>query len=449
MSGGARGGAGVWRPGPALQRAVLVVGLLLAAALVTGRAELVALAAPLLLGTVWALLVGPWPGRGAAGTAGEVQPPRAVARAPRVAGQGARVAVQVDVEHADGGQLAVVRLPGSDSFPHGRTVAAPLDDGHAVLRASALLSRWGTVTVARPDLLVAGADALMLYGPVVSLEGRVAVVAASGKVPAAPLPPRSGGLVGVHRTRLPGDGTDLLDVREFRPGDRMRRIDWRVSARRGVLHVRRTAVDADAEIVLCLDTRYDVGPDVATWPSPPGLGAQGTSRVGSSLDVSVRATVSLAETFLRQGDRVSVLDLARPQLSVPRGTGVRHLRRIRRQLAEVAVHLQARRLVLRRGSVPPSAVVVLVSPMLDEAASDLAVSLRRRGREVVVLDVLPRPLVPPRRSRSELLAHRLLQAERDLRLRSLRSHGVLVATWDPVAVPVLLRQRARDRRRVA
>ncbi|HEX5535016.1 MAG TPA: DUF58 domain-containing protein [Actinomycetales bacterium] len=444
------------RPGPALQRAVLVVGALLAGALLTGDAGLVVLATPLLVGTLAALLAGDavtggGPNRRLGGWLGRRAPaePVTVTAAPRVAGQGQRVPVEVAIENADGAQLAVVAMPDGTTLPQGQVVAAAVKGGEARVSAVADLQRWGMVTAARPDVLLVGPDALLLTGPWEGPERRVAVLPAVERVPAAPLPPRAAGLVGAHLTRRPGDGSELLDVREYRPGDRMRRIDWRVSARRGALHVRRTAVDADAEVVLCLDSRHDVSDDVATWPSPPGLGARGTTRPGSSLDVAVRATASVAEAFLRQGDRVSFLDLTRPRLGVPAGTGVRHLRRLRRQLAEVAVDAQARKLLVRPGAVRPSAVVVLVSPMLDEAIADLAVAMRRRGRELLVIDVLPSPLRPPERSRAEQVAFRLLLSERELRLRALTRHGVLVTRWDPAAVPVALRQRLRDRRRAA
>ncbi|MFP5347993.1 MAG: DUF58 domain-containing protein [Actinomycetes bacterium] len=435
------GTAAGWRSAPALHRAVLVVGLLLAGSLLTGAAQLVALAAPLLVGTVSAVLAEGWPLRRRA------RPdPVGSALAPRVVQQAARVPVRIRVERADGAQLAVVRVPDGVRFPQGVVVAVPVVGGSATLTASATLRLWGSAVAARPDLLVAGPDGLALFGPAQAPECKVAVLPAADRTPAVPLPPRAAGLVGVHRTSRPGEGSELLDVREFLPGDRLRRIDWRVSARRGALHVRRTAVDADAEVVLCLDSRYDLGEDVPGWPHPPGHGSLGTTEPGSSLDVSVRACLSLAETFLRHGDRVSLVDLSRPQLSLPRGSGQRQLRRIRRQLAEVAVHHEARRLVLRPRAVPASATVAMVSPMLDAAVSDLVVSLRRRGQEVVVVDVLPAPLRPPRRSRSELLAFRLLMAERGVRLAALERHGAVVVRWDPVAVPVRLRQRARQRR---
>ena len=47
-----------------------------------------------------------------------------------------------------------------------------------------------------------------------------------------PLPYRLQGLTGPHDSRRAGDGNDLRDINLFTPGDRLRRIDWRVTARR-------------------------------------------------------------------------------------------------------------------------------------------------------------------------------------------------------------------------
>src|SRR5699024_620324 len=77
-----------------------------------------------------------------------------------------------------------------------------------------------------------------------------------------------------HTSRRVGDGTAFRDVHLFTPGDRLRRIDWRVSARRSLdvrtgrlteLYVRRTFATADASVMLVVDSRDAVGPDVATW----------------------------------------------------------------------------------------------------------------------------------------------------------------------------------------
>lgn len=432
-------GTGGWRPAHALRRAVLLGLVLPGAAVATGRADLLVLGAPLAIGTVLAVLAGPR-------RLGTSAPPSATVRVARLAGQGQRVRVGVDLDLPAGTQAALVRLPTGDVVPFGLEAGVP-GPGLRRLGTQVLLRRWGRVSLVRPDLRAIGPDALVLHDPLPGAETTVRVLPAVDRPVPAPLPPRSAGVVGAHRTRRAGEGTDLLDVCEFRPGDRMRRIDWRVSARRGTLHVRRTAVDADADVVLALDTRLDVGGRARQWPTSPGAGALGSTAEGSSLDLGVRTAASLAAAFLAQGDRVSVLDLSRPRLSCPPGTGRRHLRRVRRQLAEAAVVDGAGRLLLRPGVVPPGAVLLLLSPFLDAPPADLAQRMALRGTQMMAVDVLP-PVDPTHRVRRDEVAARLVLAERAARLDLLRRAGVQVCPADAALVARLLREAARRRQRV-
>ena len=48
-----------------------------------------------------------------------------------------------------------------------------------------------------------------------------------------PLPRRLQGLTGSHESARAGDGGDFRDVHPFTAGDRLRRIDWKATARRG------------------------------------------------------------------------------------------------------------------------------------------------------------------------------------------------------------------------
>jgi uncharacterized protein (DUF58 family) len=205
-------------------------------------------------------------------------------------------------------------------------------------------------------------------------------------------------------------------------------------------------VDADADVVLALDTRLDVGSRVDRWPLPTA-GTPGLTVPGSSLDVTVRTAASLAQAFLAQGDRLAVLDLSRPRLSCPPGTGRRHLRRVRGRLAEVAVVEGAGRLVVRPGSVPAGAVVLLLSTFLDAPAVDLAQRLAQRGTQVVAVDVLPAADTTHLSGRDEV-AGRLVLAERAARLERLRRGGVQVCRDDAALVARLLRDAARRRQRV-
>jgi uncharacterized protein (DUF58 family) len=438
-----------WTGSRAARRAALLCLLLPTLGAVTGRADVVLLAAPLVVGTALALasqLTGTAGGRGGVGSR---------VHAPGQVGQGEQVEVLVEAVLPPGAQAGVVRLPAQGSLPFGTVAAVGASgtaDGVRRLSTTLTLPLWGAVLVARPDVRAVGADALVLADPVIGGHRTVRVLPAADRSSPAPLRPRTTGVVGSHRTRRAGEGLDLLDVREFRAGDAVRRIDWRVSARRGSLHVRRNALDADADVVVLLDTRVDVSREVARWPAPPGPEGVGTTAPGSSLDLSVRAAVTLTRSLLEQGDRVAVVDLSRPRQSVPPGTGRRQLRRVRTRLVDSAVHWQARRLLLRPGTVQPGMVAVLVSPLLDDAVEELALRLRRRGTEVVAVDTLPGPLdldhpgsdVPVR----DRTAARLVERERAERVRRLAAAGVVVGPAEASALARVLREVARRRRQV-
>lgn len=436
-----------WQGSRAARRAALLCLLLPLAGLATGRADLVVLAAPLLVGTALALA--------AHLTRDRHEDGRLAVRvdAPGQVGQGERVDVQVVVDVPGSVQAAVVRLPVEGSLPFGDEVGVAPRAGRQVrLGTRVRLPLWGAVVVARPDVRLVGADALLLADPVTGPERTVRVLPGVGSREPAPLRPRATGVVGAHRTRRAGEGLDLLDVREFHPGDSTRRIDWRVSARRGTLHVRRHALEADADVVVLLDTRLDVGRVVRDWPAPPSPPGAGTAAAGSSLDLTVRTATTLTAALLDQGDRVSVVDLARPRHSVPPGTGRRQLRRVRTRLVGAAVHWQARRLQLRPGVVQPGMVAVVLTPALDDDVAELVRRLRRRGAEVVLVDTLPDDLdlsypVSADQVRDRTAA-RLVLRERAERLARVRATGAVVAPRGAGAVARVLRSAARRRERL-
>src|SRR5512142_2240608 len=60
-------------------------------------------------------------------------------------------------------------------------------------------------------------------------------------------------LQGDYLGLLPGAGTEPGESREYRPGDDVRRIDWPVTARTTVPHVRQTVSDRELETWVALD----------------------------------------------------------------------------------------------------------------------------------------------------------------------------------------------------
>lgn len=60
-------------------------------------------------------------------------------------------------------------------------------------------------------------------------------------------------LQGDHRGLFPGRGREPGDARPYQPGDDVRRIDWNVTARSGLVHVRDTVADHELETTLISD----------------------------------------------------------------------------------------------------------------------------------------------------------------------------------------------------
>src|ERR1700754_478396 len=280
-----------WVPTRALGRSVLLTGLLLVLGVAFGRVDLVLLAAPFAIGAVIALR-----------------------RIPRSAPE---VTISSDDDHlVEGGRLgAALTVANPDVVPYDLVVirtrtspwlklengdrpfaiTVPLDGWAAVeLPGDAL--RWGRHDVGPAAARVAACTGLLACRPVVTPAQGVRVYPETEPFNAVEAMPAAAGLVGNHRSRRPGEGGELAGVRPFAPGDRLRRIDWRVSLRTRDLHVAATLSDRDAEVLLLLDVLAEAG----AWG-----GVKGSASV---LDTTVRAAAAIAEHYLQSGDRGSLLE---------------------------------------------------------------------------------------------------------------------------------------------
>jgi uncharacterized protein (DUF58 family) len=429
-----------WRRTDALVRALVVgVGLMLAG-LVMHRVELALVGLPLVI----SLLLTRTP---------VVDPQVVTTASPNTVDSGSHAVVGVTVRPGDGAVLTALRMPLPATPGVGPVHLLPATDGEVSTKVT--WNAWGHGIYLRPDHLFASHDGLHVFGPVVGAPAQHTVLPPTEPLLPGPLPPRAAGLVGAHRSGRAGDGMELRDIRPFQSGDRLRRVDWRVSLRAsaavggtlvpGTLHVRERHAEADADLVLALDTRLDVGREVALWNArPPGMDV----RAGGSLDLGVRAASSIAAAHLRHGDRVGLVDLGHPRGGVPAGSGLRQLQRIRHQL----VHASRRVAgsgdpVLNQAQVPPGATLVVLSPFLDDQLVDLTVRLTRRGRLVLAVDLLPAELAADRTTPWGAAVVSVLRAEHRMRLRALEEHGIVVVPWDGGGQIAAVLRRIRGRRR--
>lgn len=257
-----------------------------------------------------------------------------------------------------------------------------------------------------------------------------------------PVPRTLTGLHGVHQGRRPGQGGDFRDIHPFAPGDELRRVDWRATARLarrpGELLVRRSTALSDASVVIALDTAEDLGAVVASW----GTGDFERSGV-TSLDRARQAAAAIAATAIGEGDRVALHVLTYGGRSVRSGSGARHLARLQATIAAIGQAGEDGRF-RRTPPVPHGSVIYVLSTFFEGAAAQTAMMWRGGGHRVVAVDVLPE-LELARLTKTQLIALRVVLAERENVFSDLRGAGVEVIPWSDDAAAEL-RAATRIRR---
>ncbi len=225
--------------------------------------------------------------------------------------------------------------------------------------------------------------------------------------------------------RQKGDGLEFADLRMFGPGDRVRSINWRASARRNELVVNERHPERNTDVILFLDSV-----------------AEARRGDRSTLDLAVGAASTIATRYLERRDRVGVVSFGGILRWLVPGTGLAQRYRIVDSLLETAVvfnYAWKDVSVIPARTLPPQALVLALTPLLDERSVSALLDLRARGYDLVVVEVSPVPFAEPGSGELEQLAHRLwLLHRQELRARY-EALGVAVATWgDDVSLEAAL-----------
>jgi uncharacterized protein (DUF58 family) len=275
--------------------------------------------------------------------------------------------------------------------------------------------RWGTYEVG--DTLWRARDAfgLLVFEGSVGSPQRLKVYP-SGETLTRLLQPLetqvfSGNQVARHR----GEGIEFADLRPFTTGDRVRRVNWRATARRGAPWVNEAHPERNTDVVLFLDTF-----------------AEARRSDAGTLDLGVRAAAAFATHYLKDKDRVGLVAFGGVLNWLTATTGTMQLYRIVDSLldAEIMLSYAWKDLdVIPTRTLPPRALVIALSPLLDERAVRSLLDLRGRGYDLAVIELSPFPFVTEGESETELLAYRLWRLRREALRSRYASLGVPVVEW--------------------
>ncbi|MCP2163793.1 DUF58 domain-containing protein [Goodfellowiella coeruleoviolacea] len=176
-------------------------------------------------------------------------------------------------------------------------------------------------------------------------------------------------LQGNHLGLVPGPGSEPGEARPYQPGDDVRRMDWAVTARTTVPHIRETVADRELETWLVVDLS-------------PSLDF-GTAAC-EKRDLAVAAAAAVAHLTRGGGNRIGALiATGEQQVRIPARGGLAHARSLVRRIAETPRAPEG-----TRGD-------------LATALEQLRRPPRRRGLAVVISDFLgPMDWLRPLRSLS-------------------------------------------------
>src|SRR5918993_5377156 len=100
------------------------------------------------------------------------------------------------------------------------------------------------------------------------------------------------GFAGDYHSAFHGSGIEFAQVREYLPGDDIRTIDWNVTARTGVPHVKEFIEERDLTVLIAVDVSGSMGFGSVDW---------------RKCDIAAELAAVFAFSAVENSDRVGIL----------------------------------------------------------------------------------------------------------------------------------------------
>lgn len=405
-----------WRASPLTLAIATGAAAALAAAVIGGRWQLIAFAAPL-LGVLCSIYwQRPVP---AVQVLGEPDSQRCF--------ENEQVHVKVWATTDSTAQSGSEPIEVTVSAPTGMQLDALQSDCRTARMVAASAPRWGRYPIrARVDVVARGG---LLTGSGTVDAAEIVVFPLTPPQPTAIPQTELLDRLGAHLTRHIGPGVEYADIRPYVPGDQLRAVNWAVSARRGRLHVTQRLTDRAADVVVLIDT----------YRQPPGPATEATERIA-------RGAAQVVQTALRNGDRAGIVALGgnRPRW-LGADIGQRQFYRVLDTVLATGDGFERTTGTLApRAAVPAGAIVIAFSTLLDTEFALALIDLRKRGHVVVAVDVLDGS---PFEGEQDPLVVRLWALQRSAMYRDMATVGVDVLSWQGDRPLELSMSTLPDRRR--
>jgi uncharacterized protein (DUF58 family) len=323
------------------------------------------------------------------------------------------------------GTLTIDTAPGWSPLEPAPTLSwdLPADGNRVTVPFRIRADSWGRHRMGRINLSFRRPFGLTVWEATNDVSPSFAVLPSPQHVRQLLPSPASQATAGVHISPIVGDGFDFAELRPFAPGDRLRDINWRASARFDQLQSNRRHPDRSGDVVLLVDTFAD------------GIGTASTT-LQAALTRAARAAWSIAQLHLDVQDRVGLATQGRVITQLrPRG-GDRARYELLDHLLSVGGMITAGQSATSRqplSRLPPRALVLALTPLVDQRFAVDVLALHRAGRPVMAVVIELGDLLPPPSDREDELARRLYQLGIDQWRDDLTNAGIPLVTWTGTA----------------
>lgn len=227
-----------------------------------------------------------------------------------------------------------------------------------------------------------------------------------------------------------GPGSEFFELRPYAPGDELRRINWKASAKRGRLISNEFETERVTDVLVVVDASEAVASKLFTF---------------NAEELEVNFAASLCSQLLLQGNRVGLLVYGAERTWVAPAFGKRQLLRVLNGLSIVKagqslVPIGYAVETIVAAVLPARSVIVFISPLMGDEVVEVIRTVAAAGYSVVCFT--PKPDAPERdESEPRQLARKILATERRINLRRILGVSRLIEFSPRTSMKILLRRR--------